>query len=121
MTEREKLIELLQGLALSDEPCVDGLFEWADTIADHLLSNGVIVPPCKVGDTVYEVQLYRERIQAYKVVTIKYNGHFWYMVWMLKDGKGVYGNLDGFVDSQLGKTVFLTKEEAERALKEKQR
>ena len=24
-------------------------------IADHLLANGIIVPPCKVGDTVYVV------------------------------------------------------------------
>jgi hypothetical protein len=123
MTEREKerkrLIELLrETFEYTRGVCID-FDEAVEINADHLLSNGVIVPPCKVGDTVYEVQLYRERIQAYKVVTIKYNGHFWYMVWMLKDGKGVYGNLDGFVDSQLGKTVFLTKEEAEAELRKR--
>ena len=26
-----------------------------DNLADYLLDNGVIVPPCKVGDTVYLV------------------------------------------------------------------
>lgn len=26
------------------------------TLADYLLKNGVIVPPCKVGDTVYILQ-----------------------------------------------------------------
>ena len=25
----------------------------AETIADYLIQNGVIVPPCKVGDVVY--------------------------------------------------------------------
>ena len=88
-------------------------------IADNLLANGVIVPPCKVGDTVYEIQLGRGRIQAYEVITIKYNGHFWYMLWKLKDDEGIYGTLDGFVDSELGKTVFLTREEAEKALAER--
>ena len=52
---RDRLIELIRDLALSDEPCVDGLFEWADTIADHLLAEGVIVAPCKVGDIVYKI------------------------------------------------------------------
>lgn len=27
-------------------------------IADYLIANGVIVPPCKVGDTVYELDVY---------------------------------------------------------------
>ena len=28
---------------------------WAEIIADHLLANGVIVPPVKVGQTVYYI------------------------------------------------------------------
>lgn len=28
---------------------------WADVIADHLLAEGIIVPPCKVGQTVYVI------------------------------------------------------------------
>lgn len=43
MTQRERLIELLM-----DVPA-DGV----GLIADFLLANGVIVPPCKVGDDVY--------------------------------------------------------------------
>lgn len=38
---RERLIELL------------GDYLYSEQIADHLIANGVIVPPCKVGDTVY--------------------------------------------------------------------
>jgi hypothetical protein len=44
---RDRLIELIQD-------SVGGCARyWAETISDHLLSEGVIVPPCKVGDIVY--------------------------------------------------------------------
>ena len=35
------------------------------------------------------------------------------------DGNGIYSNLNGFEASAIGKTVFLTKEEAEEKLKER--
>ena len=41
---RDRLIKLIKDI-------VHPYF--AETLADHLLANGVIVPPCKVGDTVY--------------------------------------------------------------------
>lgn len=41
---RDRLIELIQE---SVQGCARN---WAEVIADHLLSNGVIVPTCKVGD-----------------------------------------------------------------------
>lgn len=44
---RDRLIELIQN---SVGGCAR---HWAEIIADHLLAEGVIVPPCKVGDTVY--------------------------------------------------------------------
>ena len=44
---RDRLIELIQN---SVNGCAR---HWAEIIADHLLKNGVIVPPCNVGDTVY--------------------------------------------------------------------
>lgn len=89
----------------------------AEYVADHLLASGVIVPPCKVGDVVYEIQPIRQRIQAYDVTTVKYNGKFYWFTWVLKDRRGHYGNVEGFSDMQIGKTVFLTREEAEEALK----
>ena len=42
---RERLIELLRQEQSRD----------SEVIADYLLSNGVIVPPCKVGDKVYVI------------------------------------------------------------------
>lgn len=75
--------------------------------------------PCAVGDTVYEVQRVRERIQPYDIVAIKISrmGERYYY-WELKDGKGFYGNLKGFGDMRLGLDVFPTESAAEAALKE---
>mgnify|MGYP006864375302 CR=1 FL=1 len=48
MTQRERLIELLQSVPADYEGN-----RGVGSIADYLLANGVIVQPCKVGDTVY--------------------------------------------------------------------
>ena len=47
--QRERLVELIQA---SVNGCARN---WAETIADYLLANGIIVPTCKVGDVVYKV------------------------------------------------------------------
>lgn len=60
MTQKERLVELLDGLEL---PPIDTDGEMyleksdAEYIADYLLKNGVIVPPCKVGDVVYRLNV----------------------------------------------------------------
>ena len=74
--------------------------------------------PCAVGDTVYEVQEIRKRIQEYTVISIRYSHCSILIGWEIKDGKGIYSNLNGFEVSAIGKTVFLTKEEAELKLAE---
>lgn len=72
---------------------------------------------CAVGDTVYEVQKPRKRIQPYEIISIKIDrmGEPYYY-WKLKDGYGFYGNLKGFEGSRLGVDVFLIEEQAEAAL-----
>lgn len=77
----------------------------------------VVVLPCKVGDTVYEVQQIRKRVQPLEIISV-YIGRMGglFFNWELKDGVGVYQNVKGFGLSQIGKTVFLTREEAEAAL-----
>ena len=56
--QRERLVELLSGYY---KEYAGGIFvfsipdEEAEEIADYLLANGVIVPPCKVGDMVYRI------------------------------------------------------------------
>lgn len=70
-------------------------------LADHLIENGVILPPCKVGDTVYQTDT--ERVYASNVKAIVYDTD----------------NI-AFDERAIGKTVFLTREDAEKALRERE-
>lgn len=48
MTDREKLVELIEQVYYCS----------IEELADHLLANGVIVLPCKVGDEVWGIRSY---------------------------------------------------------------
>lgn len=118
MTERENLIELLNEWGNKEN---DGVR--AESIADYLLVNGVIVLPCKVGDKVYIIHNTVERIELglkdciYETVidaihiagTIEY--HMYYK-------KIAHPDCDFFTEKDIGKTVFFDRKEAEKALKE---
>lgn len=115
MTQKEKLIELL-----SEHH--SGSYDEAQKIADYLLDNGVVVLPCKVGDTVY-TPIHTEicnnpncyscdspmdvceancgsKIVEDKIIEEKFQ------LWMLH---------------LVGKEIFITREEAEAALREEKR
>ena len=125
MNDRDRLIELLmQGdIAASKQ----GVFNCcmcrreAETIADYLLENGVIVPPVYVGGTVYEIR--RKAVSPSGretncgICTISFLKH------CINIGSELYVKGKPYVKSyfyRLGKTVFLTHEEAEKALKERE-
>ena len=70
--------------------------------------------PLKIGDTVYSVT--RDFISEYTICSIeKYNEG---LIFNWRCEKDIYINSIGFYDKEIGKTVFLTKEEAEQKLKE---
>lgn len=82
----------------------------------------LVVLPCKVGDTVYMIERIFDidngvcdEICARKV--IGYGGNNLNKLWLI--GSGGICNVSIFV-SEFGKTVFLTREEAEKALKTKE-
>ena len=80
-----------------------------------LEEQGLLVRlPCKVGDMVYVPT--RNFISELRIIMISVDTHGTYFRWMLNSG--IYPNLDGFSGSKLGKTVFLTHEEAEKKLEE---
>lgn len=112
MTDREKLIELLDKTYA--EQYDKRRLLTAEHTADYLLKNGVIIPPCKVGDTVYLIPTYNgkpycgvreDKVQMIGITSrgihIKARNHH--------DHNKMY---------MLGKTIFLTREEAEKALAE---
>ena len=115
MNEREKLIKLLENgfyEALSKFKGEDNDKKVCDFLADFLLGNGVVVPPVKIGTKVYltpvsGTEIYEHTIDGYRSIT---NGLA--PVEMLIDV--CWGNTE-----HIGKTVFLTREEAEKALAER--
>ena len=76
----------------------------------------VVVPPCKVGDKLYEVTG-RKTISVYKVKAIRVELFGLFIEWDIVEGF-VWQSLSGINAGEIGKTVFLTREEAEKALKE---
>lgn len=46
---RERLIEMIQD---ATHGCAKN---WVEVVADHLIENGVILPPVKVGQTIYVI------------------------------------------------------------------
>ena len=73
-----------------------------------------MLPPCKVGDTVYEQRTDRGFIQEYIITAIHIYPCGISYGWKLKDGKGICSNVNGFSDYAIGKFVFLTRAEAEQ-------
>ena len=112
--DRERLIDLMIDAKRTD-PETGSFTEY---LADYLLEHGVIVPPCKVGDTVYEITG-RKTVSAYKVRAIRVGLFSLFIEWDIVEGF-VWQSLSGINADEIGKTVFLTREEAERALKERE-
>ncbi len=78
----------------------------------------LVVLPCKVGDRLYEVTG-RKTISVYKVRAIRAELFGLFIEWDIVEGF-VWQSLSGINAGDIGKTVFLTYEEAEKALKTKE-
>lgn len=77
----------------------------------------LVVPPCKAGDTVYEVTS-RKTISEYRVKAIRVELFCTFIEWDIVAGF-VDKSIFGVPADEIGKTVFLTREEADRALEGK--
>lgn len=77
----------------------------------------LVVPPCKAGDTVYEVTS-RKTISEYRVKAIRVELFCTFIEWDIVAGF-VDKSIFGVPVNEIGKTVFLTREEADRALEGK--
>ena len=95
--------------------------------AEYLIANGVIVPPCKVGDTVYFIQ--SKKIYEGTVILIRpfvhkentnYHGNVQYECEdpFYNDGRMMTHQIS-VVFQEFGENTiaFLTREDAEKALK----
>ena len=119
MNDRDRLIELLANSGCSAD------LDTYQELADYLLANGVIVPPCKVGQTVYYLFQFSDTrilpfVRKAKVRKIYCaNSKMQFLVdCELKDTKEK-GIIRAWYFDAFGKTVFLSKEEAEAELKKR--
>lgn len=83
-------------------------------LAEADRAGRLVVLPCKVGDTLYEVTG-RKTISEYRVKAIRVELFCVFIEWEIEKGF-VWQSLAGITQNEIGKTVFLTREEAEKAL-----
>ena len=128
---RNKLIELIADARNEYYDYSDELHEKGmsvpesseEYIADYLLANGVVVPPCKVGQTIYYHFQFRNKsilpfTRKAKVKKIFCNTtKMKFVIEAEKINAKEKGIMTFFDFDDFGKTVFLTKEDAERALR----
>lgn len=119
---KDKLIELLTNTPPTRLKAVGRMvgktYTTASRVADHLLANGVIVPPCKVDGTVYYLttedtatELNVTDIFCGTVQGVGFDGT---NIWV--SAKYTNGLFYYHKSTDFGKTVFLSREEAEKAL-----
>lgn len=107
---RDRLVELLKEASyyLDEQDVV------CNRVADHLIANGVIVPPCKMGDKIYMLvtrQTTRFDFTNGKMKKVISKHTF------VKETRLTKLNLFSAIEN-FGKTIFLTKDQAEQKLKE---
>ena len=118
MDVREKLVKLLK-----TSPTRNGYTDLGD-IADHLIANGVVVLPCKIGDKVYVNYIYgRNKIITDSQMvcsieqTVGVNDESYWKVCVKQVIEKGYIVYHEYTEDDFGKTVFLTREEAEASLR----
>lgn len=124
MEQRDRLIEIIQK---SVGGCARN---WAEIIADGLIANGVVALPIDVGDMVYANRKNwatgEYEVSPYQVTNItitKNKKGIWtkkYRAMWFIGGKTVDAQIN-FSFADIGKKVFLTREEAERELERRKK
>lgn len=106
MNDREKMVDLMADII----DFVD--WEHLEETADYLIANGVVVLPCKVGETVYflrganKPELIETIIEK---IVVKNKGYYM---------KLACNSMYETSCNSIGKTVFYSKEEALAKMKE---
>ena len=133
MTENERLTEIIENINIWDK------IE-TSIIVEYLLDNNIIVPPCRVGDIIYKVRKdftlcsQGEKPNDYgcQGCDVPCNSETIYFIDSGKikyiqksaDDITVVADWEYCLDNKnyiVGEEVFLTKEEAEKSLKESEK
>lgn len=114
MTEKDRLQELIIN-AKRNDPETGSFTEF---LTDYLIANGVICPPCKFLQKCFVIPTIENNLSD--ITEMKCIGfslsHDSYNVNLITDKNKLYQPCFG----EFGETVFLTREETEQALKERE-
>ena len=111
---RDRLIELISGAESVEDITVEPVA--CNRLANYLLENGVIVPPCKVGDIVKHDAIYYRvyRAETYSDFETAIHHRYWAEP-INEEGEDDFWFWSDRVEE--GTVVVCTREEAEQALK----
>lgn len=108
---RDRLIELMDDFYYVIESITR---EDIENIADKIIADGWMRPPCKVGDIIYTI--FEGKIEALNIIratteesTERFNRYY--------DAENKFLKMP-FAECHIGKTVFLTREQALAKMKE---
>lgn len=118
---RDRLIELLKEADIYASGVCTDYDEAQEVCADYLLAEGVIVPPIKVGDKAYHLTGIETRkeldltdIFEGKVCSISKQEEAMWIFCRYNNGLTYW-----YKESDIGRKLFLTREEAEKAIAER--
>ena len=118
LTPQEVLSMKFEWCAMMDAlNSIGGGYTRLRELAEADREGRLVVPPCKAGDTVYEVTS-RKTISEYRVKAIRVELFCTFIEWDIVAGF-VDKSIFGVPVDEIGKTVFLTREGAEKALEAK--
>lgn len=112
---KERLIELLKQARNHWDDYTDwGTGTWEEFYADHLLKNNVIVPPCKIGDTIFctGYGIIEELTVGGASIEIHDDNSYYALVVAYRTN----GTSEVFYFADFGQIVFTSREEAERKI-----
>lgn len=121
MTEREKLIEILNDCCCGEDGEIFFMSHESEILADYLINNGIIVPPCKMGDKVWFIAKKADSttfkiFKGYVGCMDMRNGWKHVVIhWEDESAQESHNHIVTF--EEFGKMVFFTRKEAKEALK----
>ena len=123
---RDRLIELIsdkENELLRSYPYTTNEYRIA-CLADYLIENGAILPPCKVGTYVYFItdvncQYFTIKFGRVYEIVITSNDNLFLSIVEYDESDNVVDEWD-IPKCQWGKTVFLTREDAEKSIRERE-
>lgn len=110
---KDRLVELLKNA--HDEQKYLTSDKSIQAIADYLIANGVVVLPFEIGQTLYDASEFYDGTEHPEIYELK---SYEMSIDKLTDDIWAFTYDGCFIDyDDIGKTVFLNREDAERALK----